>query len=120
MSFFSKQKSESLPWVSLTSENQWNDLVDEKNKTTLVFKHSTRCGISSMALRRFESEWDRSQDQYRLIFLDLLQYRSLSTAIERDLNVQHQSPQVIVWRNKEVIYSASHSSINAEKILSLL
>lgn len=61
-----------LPWKNLTTEAQLDVLVKESHeRPVFIFKHSTRCGISSMVLSRFESELG-SNDDYGMYYLDLL------------------------------------------------
>jgi bacillithiol system protein YtxJ len=116
--FSSKQKTE-FPWVKLTGSEQLHDLLkSSESKPVVLFKHSTRCSISSMALNRFENNMD--PEKATCVYLDLLAYRSLSSEIEEVSKVQHQSPQAIVISNHEVIYSASHTDINAAEILKLI
>lgn len=107
------QNKESLPWKALVTEDQLDEVVEESFKRPVfIFKHSTRCGISSMALSRFESDL-KATDEYGMYFLDLLAYRSLSDAIAARFQVWHQSPQLIVLRNGETVHHSSHHSINA-------
>ena len=70
-----------FPWQKLDSQAVWNKLwSDDSSRISVVFKHSTRCGISSMALKTFEQEMqtNESMDFY---LLDLLQFREISNAI---------------------------------------
>ncbi len=118
-SFISKP-AVAIAWNELTSENDLHDAIEYSlNKPVLFFKHSTRCSISSMALSRFEDKWDTNED-CKLYFLDLLQFRPVSNLLSDLTKVEHQSPQVIVLFNEEVIYTASHSSIDAKQIHELL
>ena len=55
-----------------------------------------------------------------MYFLDLLNFREISSKIAQDLNVQHQSPQLIVLKNGEVLHHASHSDISAETLKKLV
>jgi bacillithiol system protein YtxJ len=119
-SFSSKPKT-NLPWIELTNETQLREAIESSSeKPVLFFKHSTRCSISSMALSRFEENWKSDNEQCDVYFLDLLEYRPLSNLIAELTHVEHQSPQVIVLRNKEVIYTATHSDISASAIEKLL
>jgi len=108
-----------LNWQEITSvedlESHWN----ETPNTKLYFKHSTRCSISSMALKMFEREWDSSND-CELLFIDLIQYRDVSNLLAKLSNVEHQSPQVIVVKNNVVVYHDSHGTIDATKIKTIL
>lgn len=118
MGWFSQKST--FPWKHLSNENKVKDLLVESNvKPVLIFKHSTRCSISSMALARFEREWDKG-NQVSLYYLDLLNYRDLSNSIAKELHVNHQSPQVIVLNRSEVIYQDSHNGIDAFEIAKLI
>jgi bacillithiol system protein YtxJ len=116
--FSSKQKVE-FPWVKLITSEQLHELLKSSEiKPVLLFKHSTRCSISSMALNRFENNMD--PEKASCVYLDLIAYRSLSNEIEELTKVQHQSPQAILISNHQVIYSATHTDINALDILKLI
>lgn len=107
-------------WINIESVQQLNEVLDINSpKTKLFFKHSTRCSISSMALKFFESDWIGNED-VECYFIDLIAYREVSNELAKQTHVEHQSPQVIVLKEKNVIYNASHQSIDAEKILKLL
>jgi bacillithiol system protein YtxJ len=119
MGLFSKSPApiSSFPWKEITSVEEFNEMLNAPtDKAKLFFKHSTRCSISSMALKGFEREWNISSDDFELYFVDLIAHRDISNAIAAESHVEHQSPQVVVWRNGEVIYNASHHHIDAQKI----
>ena len=110
-----------MNWIELEDENQLKDLiVNSSIKPSLIFKHSTRCGISRMALKSFEKEYDIDEMEVDVYFLDLLNYRNLSNKISIELNIQHQSPQVLVLKNENVVYSDSHYSISVNAIKDVL
>lgn len=89
-----------------------------RHSPILIFKHSTRCGISSMAKNRLERSWNE-KDSVRVqpYLLDLIRYRSVSDAVESEFNVMHQSPQVLIITNGQCIYEASHLGINYEDLM---
>lgn len=104
-----------MNWIELNSLEQVN-LIKEKSaeKAQVIFKHSTRCGVSGIAKNRLErSEAIPGTDFY---FLDLIRYRSVSDAVSEIFSVYHESPQVLVIRNGECIYDESHSGINMDDI----
>ena len=106
-----------INWVPLSESSQLDTLIKlSKTKPVLIFKHSTRCGISRMALKSFEKQYDLSTDQIELYFLDLLNYRGLSDEIATRFHILHQSPQVIVLQNEKVVYHDSHYQISVEQI----
>ncbi len=123
MGLFSKkpaQESSNLPWIELNSVQQLQDIYNTpSDKLKVFFKHSTRCSISSMALRNFQSEWNLNNDCAELYFLDLISHRDVSNEIAALTGVVHQSPQAIVLKDKQVKYQESHSHINAGDIQKL-
>ncbi|WP_375239417.1 bacillithiol system redox-active protein YtxJ [Aurantibacter sp.] len=101
-----------LPWINLTDIKQLDSIAEKsKTKTQLVFKHSTRCGISSMVLKQFETQYnlDLNVDLY---YVDLLNVREVSNEIGYKFQVMHQSPQLIVIKNGVAVAHTSHGAIN--------
>lgn len=105
-----------MNWYSLDSLAELDDLL-ASNNTFLIFKHSTRCPVSSAAKRRFESDWFKQDRPIPAYYLDLIEYRDVSNKIATELEVVHQSPQLIVVHQKTVLHHSSHTSISADKVL---
>lgn len=111
----------SLPWQPLVRPEQITDLIDlSHEKTVLIFKHSTRCIISSMVLRSLESNADQLSHLGSWHYLDLIANRDCSNEVATVLDVVHQSPQLIVLNERTVLWEASHQSISPESILAAL
>ncbi|TAH42644.1 MAG: bacillithiol system redox-active protein YtxJ [Bacteroidetes bacterium] len=92
-----------------------------EDKPVLLFKHSTRCSISTGALSRLERKWEtETGKKVTPYFLDLIRYRQLSDAIAIQTGVQHESPQLIVLHKGKVLYSASHNGIVYDEIIESL
>ena len=107
-------------WIKLETELQMEEIKSNSNqKLQLIFKHSTRCIISKMALKQFEKEYDFA-DQMDLYLLDLLQNRDISNQIATNYDIQHQSPQLILIQNSKVIYNVSHENIEASTLKNYL
>jgi bacillithiol system protein YtxJ len=107
-----------LQWNQLKSLNQLDEIIQQSaEKPVVIFKHSTRCSISRMALRQFESEFDL-QDKVTAYFLDLISYRDISNEIANRFGVVHQSPQLIVIRDGKAVYDTSHGDIDAATLKS--
>lgn len=108
-----------INWINLTDLGQLNEIISlSHEKPVAIFKHSTRCSVSRMALRQFEKEFDLS-DKVTAYFLDLIAYRDVSDEIAIRFNVQHQSPQLVLIKEGKAVYSASHSDIDAEELKSI-
>jgi bacillithiol system protein YtxJ len=96
------------------------ELIKAASFTTpqVIFKHSTTCSISRMALDRFERA--EAPDNADFNYLDLLNFRPISNAIAELFQVHHESPQVILIKNGECIYDESHYGIMMDELRSFL
>ena len=111
-----KKEEKILPWQELTTTNQLDKIEKKSNdKVQVLFKHSTRCGISRSVLNRFVNDYDLALD-IDLYYLDLLNYRDVSNEIAHKFQVIHQSPQLLILKNGRVVHHASHHEIFAETI----
>ena len=111
-----KPEKKVLPWIGLTDVNQLKEIKqNSKSKTQLIFKDSTRCGISKMVIRQFMSSYTYD-DQIDAYYLDLLNYRSISQEVAASFQVMHQSPQLLVIKNGVVVHHASHHEISAHSL----
>jgi bacillithiol system protein YtxJ len=104
-----------MNWIDLNTIQQLADIKElSKNRPQVIFKHSTRCSISSMAKSRLErSEQPENGDFY---YLDLLKHRSISDQISEDFAIAHESPQVLLIKNTECVYEESHSGIQMDEL----
>lgn len=104
-----------MDWKNLTSIDQLEAITAHSfNTPQVLFKHSTRCSISTMALNRLESKTAPTGVDFYL--LDLLQHRDISAAIAEKFKVHHESPQVVVIINGECTYDESHMGISMDEI----
>jgi bacillithiol system protein YtxJ len=105
-------KKSYLNWLPLTSLEQLEEIKEQsKTNAVLIFKHSTRCGISKMVIKQFENLFTEEHQNLKVYYLDLLNHRDISTEIGVMFQVMHQSPQLIVVQNEVSVYHASHSDI---------
>lgn len=104
-----------MNWIELSQTQQLAGIKElSKTRPQVIFKHSTRCSISSMAKSRLErNQQPETSDFY---FLDLIKYRSLSNKIAEDFAVSHESPQVLLIKNTECVYEESHTGIQMDDI----
>lgn len=82
------------------------------SQSILIFKHSTRCSISSAALGRMQRGWDNQTAP--VYYLDLIKHRDISNAIAQQYDIEHQSPQVLVIKDGKCIQHASHFDISPD------
>jgi len=101
-------------WIPLKSLKQLEEVKEISNtETVVIFKHSTRCGISRMVIKLFEKQFDASMSNLKVYYLDLLNYRELSGEVGYTYQVLHQSPQLLVVKNGVAVEHASHYDITA-------
>ena len=104
-----------MNWHTISSAHDIEAIIDRSRVVPcLILKHSTSCPISSMAKRRLEMNWNVPAEEMEAHYLDLLRHRDLSNKIAEEFGVRHESPQVLLIRNGECVYDASHLSIRAD------
>lgn len=100
-----------------TSFTQINDtsaleqlLTRSHSEPVVLFKHSTTCPISANAYRQMS----RLGSDVSLVVVQ--RARDLSNEIETRTGVRHESPQAIVLRNGEAVWTASHFDITSDAV----
>jgi bacillithiol system protein YtxJ len=110
-----KQKEEikkNINWIPLTSLEEIDNIkAASKTEAIMIFKHSTRCGISSMVIKQFENLFKEEHHHLKVYYLDLLNHRDISDELGYTFQVMHQSPQLLVIRNEVSVHNASHYDI---------
>ncbi len=108
--------SSNINWTQLEDLGQLNEIITlSEEMPVIIFKHSTRCSISRMALKNFENEYDLGEN-VAAYFLDLISFRDISNEIASRFNVVHQSPQLLLIVGGKSVYDVSHSSIDAQEL----
>ena len=109
-----------MNWKVIENSDQINEIKEASHhKLQLIFKHSTRCIISKMALKNFESDF-LLHDVIDAYYLDLIAYRNISNEIGEVFAVEHQSPQMLVIKDGVAVYAASHESIAANVLTKII
>lgn len=109
-----------MDFIELKEETQLEKIIEDSKQLplgALIFKHSTRCAISKMALDRFRREWNMPVDEMSVYYLDLIKYRAISAEISEVFEVIHQSPQILLIKSGKSIYDASHNYISPRLIV---
>lgn len=108
-----------MNWSYLTEISQIEKILQESHeRPVVVFKHSTRCSISTMAKGRLERALQ--PEGVSFYYLDLLQYRPISNKVAELFDVHHESPQVLLIKNGGCIYEESHNGISMDEIMEQL
>ena len=105
-----------MNWIKIDSQDHIDILIERSHtKPQVIFKHSTRCSISSMAKNRLERSLVPETLDFHI--LDLIKFRQISNSIAGQFNVHHESPQVLLIVKGDCIYDESHSGIDMDEIL---
>ncbi|MFD2199974.1 bacillithiol system redox-active protein YtxJ [Shivajiella indica] len=109
-----------MDWIKLENSVQLEEIKKiSAEKPVLIFKHSTRCSISSMAFDRLLRNWKQEDtEKVTPFFLDLIRYRNISDQISNEFGVFHQSPQIILIKDGQAVYDNSHMGISYPEIMS--
>lgn len=111
-----KEEIQKIPWKHITEAQDIEELERASfDRPVVIFKYSTRCGISRVSLRKFENDLPEGLD-VEFYFMDLIKYRSLSNQIADRFNVRHESPQLILLKEAEVRHHSSHQDIDGAKL----
>ncbi len=98
------------PFTPVTSRDDVEQLFDQSaERPVIVFKHDTTCPISRAAY----AEMQQLAHDVALVDVD----HEVSDEVAERTGVQHESPQVIVVRDRQAIWSASHSTITHNAVM---
>ncbi|WP_223550423.1 bacillithiol system redox-active protein YtxJ [Aestuariivivens sp. NBU2969] len=101
-----------LPFIPLNENEQLQDIVSKsKTKPQLIYKHSTRCGLSRMVLNQFKETYTIDDDTVDLYYLDVLDHRDVSNEVAIKFQFIQESPQLLVIKDESVTVHASHGRI---------
>jgi bacillithiol system protein YtxJ len=100
------------PWESL-SEAKWEALLAAPLPFLLVYKHSNRCPVSTWAKRSLNSV---PVYPWPTVEVDVIGQRPLSQRIAGDLEVHHESPQLILVKHGKAVAQVSHDSVTADTV----
>ena len=100
-----------MDWIVLREESELEEIIRRsESKSQVIFKHSTRCSISSVAKGRLERS--RVPPGTDFHYLDLISFRNISNKIAQVFGIHHESPQILIIKNGICTYDESHMGIN--------
>lgn len=94
-------------------EDMWKTSSD---KFVYLFKKSTTCPLSADAFEEFNEFLNLTNIDIEPFFVKVRETREISNQIADETNVQHQSPQILLIKNKEVLWHASHTKITVDSL----
>lgn len=106
-----------MNWLELNSPEQVEEIVYQSTLSpVLIFKHSTTCNVSLMVKMRLDQQWSFDIPSY---YLDLRKFREVSHLVASKFHVHHESPQVLVIKDGECVFDASHFDIQVPELFEL-
>lgn len=115
MAFLDWFSSTALPesWSTLETAGDVQEALEQSHQRPVAFfKHSTRCGTSHHIMSDLTEQTQNMPHDIPVYYLDLIAHRDLSHMIAEELDVAHQSPQLILVHKGQVITHASHHAID--------
>jgi len=102
-----------MEWKEITELEEWDNILNKSTeKDQVILKHSTTCPVSFNALDEYNDYLaDNPNNNIEYSLVKVRESRPVSNKIEADLNVKHESPQIIYIKNKEKYWSATHWSV---------
>lgn len=90
-------------------------ILASSERPVFLIKHSTTCPISKGAWKRFMAfaEEESTAEYCRVL---ILENWNLSQKIAEDTEIDHQSPQVILFHGGRAVWKSSHRAITAENM----
>ncbi len=102
-------------FAPVTDAGALDELVARSHEAPVVlFKHSTTCPISARAHHQMAKLSADVAGQVSLVVVQ--RARELSRRVAEQTGIRHESPQAIILRNGQAVWSASHFEITAEAV----
>lgn len=96
-------------------------IAASSEEPVFLYKHSTACPTSARAGARVEEYFGAGDEDVPACYMiKVIESRAVSNAIEAELGVRHESPQLILVRDGKAVWHTSHSAIRAENIATAL
>ncbi len=117
----SSEMEENSIWNTISNPSHFKEVLQKsEEQPQLIYKHSHRCSVCFVAKGNLEKASGEILEQADMHFLNVVNNRAASDEIASELDVRHESPQVILLNNGEVIWHASHGDIKPENIIETL
>ena len=126
MGFFDKilgttqEKREEL-WFQISTTQEADGVINASNeKTQVILKHSTSCGVSFFAKKGLDSIPAEDLQNADMYIVDVIRDRNLAYYLADRFNIRHESPQLMIIKDEKLIWHGSHNAVNPENLLQAL
>jgi len=102
----------------LSSSEEISGLLElSGERSVMVFKHSTRCPISTFAQRELMSYLTGARERgVHCVMVLVVEDRPVSLELAERLGVRHQSPQAILVRDGQAVWNDSHEGVTSSAL----
>lgn len=105
-----------LEWNSLSRSSDLDSIIETShNQQVVIFKHSTRCSVSSIVRSRLEGQWPQNTSLVPMM-IDVIADRHVSNSVAERFKVRHESPQMLLIEKGECRHHASHFDIDLARM----
>lgn len=95
-------------------------LKESFQRKIIIFKHSTTCPISARAWQEVQDFIKNSSEEILVVMIKVIESRPVSNQVADNLRIVHQSPQVLLLSNGQVLWHASHQVVTQNNIMKAL
>ncbi len=89
---------------------------NSKEKPVFIFKRSMTCPISAEAFSQFQTFTEQTNAEIAPYVVKVRETREVSNKIAEMTHIEHQSPQVLMMIDEEVLWHTSHSDITVDSL----
>ena len=104
-----------IKWLSVDDPKE----IYQNNQTSIVFKHSPRCIISRIVLKKFEFDYTPSSKIDNFYLVNVISERQISNELSQLYNLNHESPQVLLVKSNKLLFDSSHSDIKFKDLINV-
>ena len=105
----------------ITCSEELGQIMDEScQRQIILFKHSTTCPVSNRAWREVQNFIKVSSHEVLVGMIKVIESRSVSNQVTEELGLIHQSPQVLLVRDRQIMWHASHQDVTQAKLTKAL
>jgi len=102
--------------ITIYEQEDVEKLLNESDKRKVfLLKHSITCPVSARAFSIFE-EFSKQNPKVHCYLIEIQNSRELSTFVAEYTKIEHESPQILVFRNKNIVWNESHYGITLKAL----
>lgn len=109
---------EHFEWDEITSTEEVDEIHLASNaKIQVIYKHSRSCGVCYISRNSLEKMEDDIRESIDLYMVDVIRDRPISKYISEKYGIRHESPQMLIIKEGEVIWHGSHYKVKLDNLL---